>query len=290
MKRYDLVENYLQLFNTYPMINTPGWFKPFTPNYTEFELKIDNKQYYNNRTVRSPFVLNLDTFKIFLKVDPKRFTQYGRGNLDTMLKAYSIKNPYSGKELQKTGLSITEMFNLWDHSREIYKIALYCRQDAWICGTLLNSKFKLIDYIESALISNILVSDAIYKADGFKVSMSILAYAYKSKYALMDMPGPFRKDNVDKKLGGKVFDKRQIIGGAVENIVAGRLPYVVALDFAGQYPSQKESSNIDSSSYIDRDVLVNPDRYGLEIVDQRTVYDCYGRHRIIAWQKKDPSE
>jgi DNA polymerase elongation subunit (family B) len=280
MNRYGLTDDYLQTFTSYPLSEAQPWFNPFTPKFTKFNLKIDNEQYENNQTVRAPLVQNLDVYKIILKEDPKRFTQYGRGNLNSMLDAYRIKNPYNQSPLQKTDMKIATMFQLWEESKDIYKIALYCRQDAWICGTLLNSKNKITDFIESALITNTTVSDAIYKADGFRVSLSILAYAYKLNFAYMDMPGPFRHDSTEI-LGAKTFDKRTIIGGAVRNIAAGRHPFVIALDFASQYPSQKEGSNIDSSSCVDSDIIANPDKYNLKITKRIKINDMYGEREIL---------
>jgi DNA polymerase elongation subunit (family B) len=284
MRRYGLTDEYLQTFTPYSLQNAPSWFSPFIPKFSKFALKIDNEPYENNQTVQAQLVCCTDVYKILLKEDPKRFTQYGRGNLNSMLDTYHIVSPYNGKPLQKTDMSIPQMFKFWEERTHIYEIALYCRQDAWICGTLLNARNKLTDFIETAIITNTSISDSIYKADGFRVSLSILAYAYSLKFAYMDIPSPFRHDTskeIIKKLGGKEFDKRTIIGGAVRNITAGRHPFVIALDFASQYPSQKEASNIDSSSCVDNDVVENPDKYDLEILSKTIVNDMYGKREIF---------
>jgi DNA polymerase elongation subunit (family B) len=299
IKRYSLTDSFTQVFSYYnlDLLKNEFWFKQFIPKFCKFSLKIDNEPYENNQTMRSHIVQNLDVYKIILKDDPKRFTQYGRGNLDSMLEAYKVKNPYNDTPLSKTDMKITVMFDLWNKNAEIYKIALYCRQDAWICGTLLNTKSKITDFIENALMCNTQLSDSIYSADGFRVSMSILAYAYKLGYAHMDVSSPFRHTDTSiesktessaieqKKLGGKVYDKRTIIGGAVENRQAGRQIFVMALDFSSQYPSQKEASNVDASSFVDSIILADPEKYGLEIVNKIQITDMYGKRDIIYVRK-----
>jgi DNA polymerase elongation subunit (family B) len=288
MKRHSLTEQFQQVFTYYDLdeLKNEYWFKKFIPKFTKFSLKIDNEKYENNQTMRAHIVQNLDVYKIILKEDPKRFTQYGRGNLDSMLEAYKVKNPYNNSPLLKTDMKINTMFDLWRKNQEIYKIALYCRQDAWICGTLLNTKNKITDFIENALMCNTQLSDSIFSADGFRVTMTILAYSYKLGYTFMDVSGPFRHEDENKKLGGKQFDKRTIIGGAVENLQPGRNRFVVALDFSGQYPSQKEASNIDASAYIDEMVLMNPEKYGFEIKKKIEINDMYGKREIIYLEEK----
>jgi hypothetical protein len=138
---------------------------------------------------------------------------------------------------------------------------------------------KLADFIESAIMSNTTVADSIYKADGLRVGNCILGYAYKLKYALMDIPGPFRSSS-DKKLGGKTFDKRTIIGGAVDNRHAGRKRFVIALDFASQYPSQKQGSNIDGSARVDNMILQEPAKYGLTLYKEIKINDSYGERKV----------
>lgn len=290
MVKYDLDQQYLQCF-TYYDISTDSslvyqhWFKPFIPQFKQFDLKIDNEQRHDNKSVKSWLVLNIDVYKLMLKEDPKRFTQYGRGNLDTMLEVYDIHNPYNNQQLSKTGLKIHEMYRRWISNENIYSIALYCCQDSWITGTLLISRAKLSDLIEMAGISHTMFADSIYRADGVRVANCILSYAYDEKFALMDNPYHLRKDLKKDpslpRLGGKTYDHRTIVGGQVRNIHAGRQWFVVALDYSAMYPSQKEASNIDSSSRIDDDVIKHPDKYGIDIVRKLDINDMYGKREIF---------
>lgn len=83
MVKYDLDQQYLQCF-TYYDISTEStlvfqnWFKPFIPQFKQFDLKIDNEQRHDNKSVKAWLVLNIDVYKLMLKEDPKRFTQYGK--------------------------------------------------------------------------------------------------------------------------------------------------------------------------------------------------------------------
>lgn len=292
MDRYGLTNDYLQCYTYYDIspeseLLNLKWFKPFIPTFREFELKIDGEPRRDNKSIRAPIILNVDVFKLMLKEDPKRFTQYGRGNLDTMLSVYDIRNPYTNESLSKTGLKIHEMYRRWDNNENIYSIALYCCQDAWITGTLLISRSKLADLIEMSMISNTSLSDSLYKADGVRVANSILGYAYKENFASMDSPYIYRgrddeqeKKNLLPALGGKVYDHRTIVGGQVRNIHAGRQWFVVALDYSSMYPANKEASNVDSSSRVDEDMIKNPDKYGLNIVRTLPINDMYGNREV----------
>lgn len=293
MVMHGIDQDYIQCFTYYDLsdnaLSTQWWFKPFIPEFKEFELKIDGEQRKDNKTVRSWSILNIDVYKLMLKEDPKRFTQYGRGNLDTMLAVYDIHNPFNKQPLSKTGLKIHEMYRRWLANENIYSIALYCCQDSWITGTLLIERSKLSDLIEMAGISCTMFSDSIYRADGVRVANSILSYAYDEKFALMDSPYKLRSD-VKKnpntpRLGGKTYDSRVVVGGQVRNIHAGRQWGVVALDFSAMYPSQKEASNMDSSSRVDDDIIKHPERYGVNIVRKLNINDMYGKREVFYVKK-----
>lgn len=292
MELFDLHEQFLQEFTYYSLeeLNNVFWFKSFKPALKQFDLKIDNEKRSDNKSIRAWLVLTVDVYKLMLKEDPKRFTQYGRGNLNTMLDVYDVKNPYTMEPLSKTGLTISEMYKRWLANENIYSIALYCCQDAWICGTLLIKRSKLADLIEMSGISNTTFADSLYRADGTRVANSILGYAYNEKFALMDTPFELReKASKDKDItvfGGKKFDKRTIVGGAVRNVHAGRQWFIVALDYASMYPSGKEASNLDSSSRIDDDIINNPDRYNMKIVKKMSINDVYGNREVIYLKKK----
>ena len=288
MEKYKLHDSYLQTYSYYDLseMKEEFWFKPFTPKFTEdIAIKIDNNIDRKHKTVKSWSITTTDVYKLILKDDPKRFTQYGRGNLDSMLENYKVKNPYTGEQLAKTDMKIQEMFRLWKNNEEIYRIALYCRQDAWITGTLLINISKLSDLIELASFSHTTFSDSVFRADGVRVNNTILAYAYSENYALKDDPYKNRsklmKNETSDKLGCKIYDSRSIKGGAVKNLDPGRHSFVVALDLASAYPSAREASSIDSSSRIDEDMLNNPDKYGIKIIKKESITDMYGPRELI---------
>ena len=277
MKMYGLTDAYLRCFTYYDIdeLRDESWFKQFMPDFKTFELKIDGEQRKDNASIRSPLVLTVDVRKLMLKEDPKRFTAYGRGNLDTMLEVYKVLNPYTQQQLSKTGLKYEEMFKCWDENKNIYSIGIYCCQDAWICGTLLVKRSKIADLIELAGVSNTTFGDSIYRADGNRVANAILGYAYKENFAIMDTPFEKRKDVKHDpsivQFGGKKFDHRTVVGGAVRCVHAGRHAFIIALDYSAAYPANKEGNNVDSSSRVDADIIAHAEKYGLEIVAHKVV-------------------
>lgn len=324
MVNYDLIIDFLNCFSPYEilyinekiyrfkvikddMMNDADidnvrrdYTSAFTPQFKTFALKIDGEQYDNNKTIRSPHVLNIDIYKVMLKEDAKRFTQYGRGNLDSMLETYDIVNPYTNKQLSKTGLKIERMFDLWEANEDIYDIALYCCQDAWICGTLLVKRSKVTDLIEIGNTSNTTLSDSLYRADGVRVANCILGYGYNEKFAVMDNAFEHRESVIDGKttykdykgnervfqrIGNKHYDSRTIVGGQVRQISAGRKFAIVASDYSSMYPSNKEASNVDSSSRVDDDIIAHPDKYGLKYVKVIDINDMYGPRKIYYVKK-----
>lgn len=311
-KKYGLDHQLLQCYSPYDVFDEDPtsrdnlynrfWFKPFRPEFTKFELKIDGQRNDDNLTVRSWLVHMVDVRKLMMKEDPRRFTQYGT-SLNSMLETYDVKNPYTNSALSKTGLHIWEMFRRWEANENLYSIALYCCQDAWICGTLLIKRSKLTDLIEMANITNTMLLDSIYKADGQRVANTILGYAYNESFALMDTPYEHRQRVMEQRksgklstrginppgtivpLGGKQHDDRTIVGGEVRNVHAGRQWFIVALDYASMYPSAKEGSNLDSSARVDKDILDHPDKYGLRVVAKKNVNDIYGDREVYYIKK-----
>ena len=91
----------------------------------------------------------------------------------------------------------------------------------------------------------------------------------------MDSPFEKRKERKhDKSIvqyGGKEFDHRTIVGGQVRCVHPGRQFFIVALDYSAMYPSSKECYLIDSSSFVDNDVIKHPEKYGLKIVAKKTI-------------------
>ena len=108
------------------------------------------------------------------------------------------------------------------------------------------------------------------------------------------MPPKGKNSNInstiqDIPLGGKVFDTRTIVGGEVQSKAPGKHKFVIALDFSAQYPAQTEANNISTSTRVDERVLKNPSEFGLEIVEQKSILDSYGR-REIYWLKRKELE
>lgn len=282
----NLEDNYLQCFSFYNLeeMKDCRWYKPFAPTYRDnVRLKIDSN-FYTNKTVSAWNVLQTDIYKMILKDDAKRFTQQGFGNLNTMLRVYEVKNPFNKQALSKTDMGIQEMFDDWDKSHDIYRIALYCRQDAWITGTLMIHRAKLSDLMEIANTSFVSLRDAIFKADGHKVNMAIIAEAYSQGFANKDEPSDQRGDLVSGKsvvkLGGKHFDTRTIVGGCVRNLKPGLNFLVTAGDFSSMYPSQKEANMCDSSSRIPDIILQHPEWFNITVIDNKQITDMYGDREI----------
>ena len=76
-------------------------------------------------------------------------------------------------------------------------------------------------------------------------------------------------------LGYKKYSPDIIKGGQVRNKAAGKNFFVEASDFSSMYPSQKEASNIDTSSRVCDEFINNPDKYGLKIISRTTIHDLY---------------
>lgn len=290
-KIYYLTNAYLQLFSPYRLerFSSDSWFKQlYYPDLKKFELKIDGLQYKENETIISETTLFTDIYKIILKEDPKRFTVSGRGNLNSMLSAFDVKNPYNGEDLSKSGLTIAEMYDCWKKNKDIYKIALYCCQDAWICGTLMIKKSTMTDKISLSQISRTSLKDSFYRADGHRVGCCIMSYGYQNKFAVQDAVYDSRSSTSQKQqLGGKVFDSRTIVGGAVKNYLAGNHKFVVAIDYSAMYPTNKMVNNIDTSSRVDEKVMEDPERYNLKIVKHIDVNDMFGKREIFYVKKLD---
>lgn len=289
-ERYNLTGKLLQAYTSYDIIDLQNqrWFRDI-PVYQEFSLKIDGNKDGNNKSIRNGMIIPVDVYKMMLKEDAKRFSQYGRGNLDTMLAVYGIRNPFTDEPLSKTGMTYMEMFRRWEENDNIYSIALYCCQDAWICGTLLIKRAKLSDLIEMANITRTSMSDSIYKADSIRVANTLLYYAYQSKFAIMDTAYTKRKeagkDPNTLQFGGKRYDRRTIVGGDVRNIHAGKSICVTAVDYNAMYPNFKISCNADSSSRVDPIIIEDPNRFGLDIVKTVKINDMFGVREIFYVKK-----
>jgi hypothetical protein len=149
------------------------------------------------------------------------------------------------------------------------------------------------DLIEMSNITYTSILDSLIKAVNIRVMNTSQHYAYRSfktSYPFMfyDLnPKINRNFNIKPRQGLKEYDYRVYTGGAVKNLKNGREKFIVALDFSSMYPSQKEGSNVDTSARVDEDIILNPEKYGLEIVADRYFEDNYGpRHHYIIRRKK----
>lgn len=303
MKFNNIDSMMLSVLSYYDLSKTQG-YKNQRPEMSKFNIKIDGEMYPDNETWTGlTNAVMTDVYKIMLASNAKLYTQQGRGNLDTMLEVNGILNPFNNKQLKKSGLTYTQMWNNWDTNKRIYDILLYCCQDAWITGTLLIKSCQLIDKIEMSTLSCTTISDSVYKAVTWRVKHLIENYAWNNNFAVADfIKGKSETDKETKasvhvsradnhELGNKQFDVRQIVGGEVKSIAHGRQKYIVALDFSAMYPSQKEGSNIDTSSMVPYDIIRNPKNYGLhESHEPKLINDMYNQRTIYYLSDKDNNE
>lgn len=299
----DLERRYLQVFSTYMMsdISNPKekQYSNIVPKYRSFQVKIEGKVVMQkddkkeNFAVRAPVIQSLDVMKLLLKADPKRFSQNWK--LDYMLDSYHIKNPYNGKALSKSGLTIENMFKYWDADEKLYEIAFYCLQDSWICATMLIERSSIIDKLAMSTITYTSFEDSIYRADGHRVSCLNAYYGWWNGFAYMDEGYEHRirmkdenwKLSDDEKLTGlgrKKFDCRVVIGGAVRNVHSRRCTGVVAADFSSMYPSQYRSGNVASCTHVDNEIIEQPEKFGLEVVKKVVINDMF-RTRTVYFMK-----
>ena len=285
---------YRQVFSTYDIDELDRLKRTeIAPQWKTFTVKMEGKVVdAENRTMRAPVIQSLDVLKMLKKADPKRFSQ--RWKLDYMLEVYHIKNPYNGQNLSKTGLEIHQMFESWDQKKDLYEIAFYCLQDSWICATLIIERNNLIDKLAMATITYTSFEDSLYLADGHRVSCLNVYFSYRNDFATLDDGYKNRSHNIkhnwkyergiddeyDYGLGMKTFDKRTIVGGGVKVKKSSRHTGVTALDFSAQYPAMFCSENIASSSAVDVDMLVNPEKYGMKNQLTKEINDMFGPRRV----------
>ena len=270
------------------------------PVFRSFPLKMEGKvSNRDNRTMRATLVQSMDAYKILLKADAKRFSQDGR--LDTMLTFYNIKNPFTDRSLSKFKMDKIEivdkhgekhietnnyqiMFYCWDHSQQLYQIAKYCCQDAWITGTLLIARAGILDKLAMATTTFTSFEDSIFLADGHRVSCLNSHKGYMAGFSVMDSPDKQREDKRDdpsiRALGEKYFCKCKLVGGAVRNVHAYRALAIVAGDYSAQYPNNWIANNIDSSARVPRYIIDHPNEFGLEIVHTVKINDTYGPRTV----------
>ena len=263
---------------------------PLNAKYQSLSVKLDNevvkggtKNSYGSW--RQCFTIMHDTMFSALKEDPKRFSNRTRKNLDTMLEVYNIVNPYNGGQLSKSGLKIVDMFRYWRKNMNIYDIAKYCCQDAWITGTFAIKRNMYGDLMEMSVMTNTSTQDSVYRAVNIRVGNTIAKYSYDENFALFDIPDrDSRARKIKSLLGNKYYDKRTLIGGMVKNKRNGREKFIVALDFSSMYPSQKEGSNVDTSSRVSKEIIDNPANYNLKLIDKYYMEDMYGARWFFTYE------
>lgn len=288
-EQYKIEKTLLDSMNLYKPSDEK--FDLMNGKYQTLNVKLDNEVIKNKNsyaTWRNTFTISHDTMFAALKEDPKRFSNRVRKNLDTMLETYKICNPYNNQSLSKTGLSIQTMFRYWDEHRNTYEIAKYCCQDAWITGTFAVKRNMYGDLIEMSNMTNTTTQDSVYRAVNIRVGNTIASYAYHENFALFDLPDrDSRSKQVKSILGNKYYDRRTLIGGMVKNKRNGREKFIVALDFSSMYPSQKEGSNVDTSSRVSKEIIENYQEYGLELLEKYYLEDMYGSRWFYKFKYND---
>lgn len=285
----DLQKKMMKVFTPYTIEEVvKGSALYLKPTFMKISVKSDGKMTLSQQTMRSNFVQTIDVMVVFKQDFSKQFSE--RYKLNYMLQVFGIKNPFRpSDDLQKTGLSIDEMFKHWKNGTGTYDIAHYCCQDAWITGTLILAKAKLLDRIYLAMNTYSSLEDSIYRAVTHRVQTLIDHGAYHYKFVMQNVPGENRSEDVDRSkeyLGGKLFSRNTIIGGAVKCAMPGRNVGITGLDFNSMYPSNIIASNIDRACKVSERVVTNPEKYGLRLVNKIDLNDHYGpQHERYIFKK-----
>jgi len=188
MKRYGLNEQFLRCFSY-----------DSTAEFRKIDLKIDGIQQNDNLTIIGNKIFTIDVFKYMLKANPKLYTQQAKGNLNSMLSLNKIKSPWDNvSDIQKTGLTYSEMFSFWDGNVNIREIAYYCVNDALCAGLLLIKMGLLQDKIKLGETSCSSLYDSLYREVSEKVLTKIEEFGWKNRFCLSDdtlgIKRPSKKD------------------------------------------------------------------------------------------------
>ena len=295
LKKHELMDKMLSAINIHHLYKQKE-NKLAPPVYGSLSVKLDGEvskgSYYS---FKNSFTSFHDAMFSAVKEDPKRFNQRQSKKLNNMLAIYDIEYPYEmegeGQKLQKTGLDIPTMFKYWASKKHIYQIARYCCQDAWITGTLAIKRYQIGDLIEMSNITYTTFADSLLKAVNIRVASTLAYYAYHENFAFYDTPDrESRAYQILPPLGGKYYDRKKIRGGAVKNKKNGREKFIVALDFSSMYPSQKEGSNVDTSSRVDEYVIEHPEEFDLKIIDRYFIEDMYCEREFLTLQSTTNEE
>ena len=151
----------------------------------------------------------------------------------------------------------------------LYDIAHYCCQDAWITGTLLIDRFTLIDKKYMAFATYTSLEDAIYRAVSLRVQTRINGDGYRQKYAVQDI--------LEKEpIGLKKCSDMTYVGGWVRCVLPGRNITIVAADANALYPNVLVSSNITLNTKVLPDAIQNPELFGLKLKRRIQMNDMNG--------------
>lgn len=272
--RYKLDDMFLQAHSPYDITKFMK-DSPQIPIFKKFVNKNTGK--YDGATLFSPMVCYIDTRRLLLVENDKRFSGPNASTLNAMLSFYRTKNPYTGEISKKIDMNIAEMFQLWERKVKLYEINKYCMQDAMITGTLLIERYKVIDLITLASLSHTTMTDSVYQSTNIRVLHQMLGYSNRLGFIQLDkVIGDRRNGDI---MGDRLMLTLVIVGGDVRIGVQGRVWCITAQDFAAMYPSQKEGSNIDQSSFVDPDVIAHPEKYGLTLIYVKELDDAYGKRK-----------
>ena len=265
------------------------------PTFRGLNVKLDNVIRKDNyKSFTNAFTQFHDCMYAQVKEDPKRFNNRASKKLTNMLQVYHIKSPYPNSDvsdLSKSGLTYQEMFKGWAEGNRTFEIAHYCLQDAWITGVFAIRRNMIGDLIEMATITHTQFSDSLLRANNVRVGNTLTYYAYLENFLLYDTTDSnARAYQLKSPMGGKYYDKRTIIGGAVKNLKNGRERFIVAVDFSSMYPSQKEGSNIDTSSRVNDIIINNPEAFGLELVEKYYQEDMYTNRWFYVFKDKSTGQ
>ena len=271
-----------------------------SPKYENLLLKWDGAMRKDKQSYKNGFTTFYDIMHMQIKEDAKRFNTGESKSLVSMLKIYDIKSPFSkftepclstnSNVLTKTGLTYSEMNKCWEDNTRIFDIAYYCLNDAMITGILAIQRNSVTDKIEMSNITSTTFQDSVFRADNIRTGNTIIKYSYLENFALFDVvDSNSRFYNLISVYGNKSYDKRTIIGGAVKNYVNGNVKDIVAVDFSSMYPSQKEGSNIDTSSKVDKIILEHPEYFGLTLKNKYHMEDMYGDRWFYEFNVKSDS-
>lgn len=219
-----------------------------------------------------PYKFSIDTMVYVMKANEqiaKNDTGISVSNsLNSMLHYWGIKNE-DGEEAQKIEMPYTEISRSWEERdiNNLMRVLEYCIEDSVLTYRLLSAANILHAQIEKGKLAAVEMKRAFYNAIGEIVGAIVYKYYWDNKIAYNDsVKSPFKANSL--------FYKN--VGGEVKCFSYGYQQFITAVDAESMYPSQKEANNVDTATKILSDCLVQPDKYGLEILNIIPIDDVYG--------------